>query len=91
MLKNLKEMTWKLILGHLFFLALGIFALVVVVIVVGYGREKLSDAIGVIAVGASITINSIISFLWFLFEKRKEEANPSTFQQPKDHELTTTH
>ena len=81
MMKNFKEMSWKLILGHLFFFVLGIFALIVVVVVIGSGRQKMENAtIGVIALGASVTINSVISFLWLLLEKRKEENNPDISQ-----------
>ncbi len=90
-MKNFREMTWRLVLGHLFFFFLGVIALTTVVVVVGSGREKLGDAIGVISLGMSYMITSIISFLWFLLEKRKEGNNPDTSQYQKQKELTVTH
>ena len=92
MKKNFKEMTWALILGHLYFFVLGVIALVVVVVVVGYEYAPMENAtIGVIAAGASITIMSVVSFLWLLFEKRKGEINPSTSQHQEHKKSTATH
>ncbi len=75
--KNFKEMTWGLILGHLGFSLFGVFILTVVAICHEKGRP--GEFIPALALGVSITITPVISFLWCLFDKPEGQyQNPTT-------------